>query len=374
MKIAIISATTFPASLPDDFQAKHGYGSETMNAVLAQGMIEAGHEVDFFAPLGSSILGNFHPLYNSRGQHLPSELFEFNLGQGIHVSLENPPLSHQMLKDFDFVIDGSKSGENVEQLKLFDGFNKFACYRSGYQDWNHPFKLDPADRHLVTHCNYFKDNFDKNGFPVDVAHFGVHPFWEQGENNGKYLDWVLKQDIHNYFLFPHRTSPQKGIDTLLKLAKTFPDETFVIATATPLPDHQQSLKDFKQRVETSGLSNIKFVVVPEGREYDFYRRELLRNAKAILSPFSNEQGYMDTGGLISLEALACGTPVLVSRSPGSEELLQHQEDGGVIFCDGYDAFRLAIKHEDFAEMKPKTLVWTVENYINEWMKIIEKFG
>src|SRR6188474_2669493 len=128
MKIAIISATTFPASLPDDLQAKQGYGSESSNAVLAQGLINAGHEVGFFAPLGSSRIGNFHPLYNSKGQHLSSELFEAQVGN-VHVSLETPPLTSEILLDFDFVIDASKSGENVEMLKLWGDFNKFACYR-----------------------------------------------------------------------------------------------------------------------------------------------------------------------------------------------------------------------------------------------------
>jgi len=54
-------------------------------------------------------------------------------------------------------------------------------------------------------------------------------------------------------------------------------------------------------------------------------REEYRRADLLCLP-SLSEGF----GLVTLESLACGTPVLASRAAGSSELLQHGEDGFVV--------------------------------------------
>ena len=71
-----------------------------------------------------------------------------------------------------------------------------------------------------------------------------------------------------------------------------------------------------------------------------------------------------------MESIKCGTPVIVTRSPGSEEILGHQEDKGVFFIDGYESLKLLVRYADFMGLIPEPWKWTTENYVNEYMNAI----
>ena len=75
MKISIISNYTFASSLPDDLKALHEYGSESMSSILAQQLSKT-HEVHFYAPVGSSRVGQYHPLKRTGGKYLQSDLLQ----------------------------------------------------------------------------------------------------------------------------------------------------------------------------------------------------------------------------------------------------------------------------------------------------------
>lgn len=371
MKIAFLGRTTFPSCLPDDPQYMNSYyGSEMHMAVLAN-EFATGNEVHFFAPFKSSRIGSseefntFHPLIDTKGL-----IHDFR--GPIDDLLENISLHKESYTDlltYDFVVSWQTFHRNIEELKMYHHYNRYCCFQTGFNDYYLPSRLDMEDRHYVTHCDYFADIFEeKTKVRPDVAHFGLSDFWCPPNYDFE----------KSYFLFPHRISPQKGIDYIRHLAMEFPDEEFKIQTSTPLQDHVLNMEAFKKAV--SNLSNIEFVEIPQNKQYHFNRRNLIRNAKAVLSPFTNNffsspgSPYYDTGGLVSMEAIACGTPVIVTRSPGSTELLGHQEDKGAIFFEGYDALKYLVKRHDFASMKPAPLKWTLQNYVQDYVNIMKKYS
>jgi glycosyltransferase involved in cell wall biosynthesis len=370
MNIAIISATTFPASLPDDITATQGYGSESSMATLA-GSLSAilGHNVEFYAPTGSSRYINrkvrYHPIRNSHGDHIDEVLDNCALDGSKYTDLLN----------VDFVISGEKLCNNIEQLHYHNPiFKKYCCYRSGYADFRFPEGVPVEKRHYVTHCKYFQNEFKKAGHDADVCFFGINPFWSRDLTSEFWIWFEVKYSItqQGYWLFPHRPSLDKGIDVVLRLAEYFPQETFVISTATPLPDHKAVMKQCKMAVADKHLTNVKFVDVPESPYYQFHRRALLSNAKAVLCPFPYPSPYLDTGGLVGAEAMSCGTPLLVTRSPGSEEWWGAQDEKGVVFTDGADSARMAIRHWSTYDLHP-TCPYNVEAYAKDYMKVIEKY-
>jgi len=369
MHIAIISATTFAASLPDDITACQGYGSESSNATLALGLSDLGHNVEFYAPIGSSRSISpkvyYHPIKNSHGDHI-DELLDTCAADGS---------KYTDLLNVDFVISAEKLCHNIEQLYYHNPtFKRYCCYRSGYADYIYPLGLPAERRHYVTHCKYFQGEFKKTGYEADVCFFGINPFWTR-DLNGEFWAWF--EDKYSivqgkYWLFPHRPSYDKGIDVVLRLAAAFPDETFVISTASPLPDHKRVMKECKRAVVDKRLDNVKFVDIPETPYYQFHRRALISGAKAVLCPFPYPSPYLDTGGLVGAEAMRCGTPLLVTRSPGSEEWWGDQDEKGVVFIDGYDGARMAIKNWSTYDLHP-TCPYTVENYAKDYIKVIEKY-
>ena len=369
MHLAIISATTFPASEPGDITATQGYGSESSNATLAHGLADLGHHIEFFAPVGSSrnIHPNirYHPIRNSHGDHIDEMLDICALDGSKYTDLLN----------MDFIISGEKLCHNIEQLTFHSPtFKKYCCYRSGYADFIYPAALPVERRHYVTHCKYFQDEFKKAGHDADVCFFGIPEFWMK--EFGEYWTWFeakynLSED--GYWLFPHRPSPDKGIGVVLRLAEYFPNEVFVISTASPLPDHKAVMKACKRTVAEKALNNVKFVDIPETPYYQYHRRALISGAKAVLCPFPPPPSpYLDTGGLVGAESMRCGTPLLVTRSPGSEEWWGAQDEKGVVFVDGMDSARMVIKNWSTYSLHPEC-PYSVENYAKDYMKVVGKY-
>ncbi len=366
MKIAVVSATTTPACLPDDPHHTSFYGSEMYAAVLVKGLADAGHEIGFWAPVGSSTFKEhpsikYHPLVNSKGAHLENELLE-------NISYDGSKTTD--ILDFDFLIDMSKQAHVSEELRLYHGFNRYINYRSGYQDWGAPMRCEP---HFVTHCEYFADNFKKNGFTAEVARFGLSDFWHEYPDDDDPVkdEWIGIKPL-DYFLFPHRPVPDKGIDTVLRLARAFPEETFVISTAAVFEDHIREMARVKQ--ECSDIPNIRFIDCPKNHKYHYYRRALMRNAKAVLSLFNDRDGYMDTSGLVTFEAIRSGCAAIVTRSAGSEEMLGGLEGKGVEFVDGYDGARLAIKYKAYETRPSVGPEWIpIKTYVDDYLYIIDKY-
>lgn len=357
MKISIISNYTFASSLPDDLKAIHQYGSESMSALLAQQLART-DQVHLYAPVGSSRLGQYHPLKRTDGAYLPSDRLQ-------DVSLDGS--THLDLLD-SFVIDCTPWANNVQELFTYNDFHNYLCYRLGYKDYDYP-KIDPKYRNYITHCQNFADLYKQAGFDCQVAHFGISDFWNPGGENetcARYFFDNYGLLDNDYYLYPHRYNREKGAFEVIRLAQDFPDKTFVLSSAAVLPDHVAAL----QELQAIAPSNCIFVQFPSTPNREFYRRELYRNAICTLSPFHNMNGYYDTGGILSMESIKCGTPVIVTRSEASEEILGHQEDHGAYFIDGYESLKLLLKYADFLSAKPAPWQWSVDQYRNEYLEAI----
>jgi hypothetical protein len=71
--------------------------------------------------------------------------------------------------------------------------------------------------------------------------------------------------------------------------------------------------------------------------------------------------------------MRCGTPLLVTRSPGSEEWWSEQDEKGVIFVDGFDSLKMAISHWSSYDLHPQC-PYTPESYANDYIKVIQKYA
>ena len=97
----------------------------------------------------------------------------------------------------------------------------------------------------------------------------------------------------------------------------------------------------------------------------------MRHAKAILSPFDPTK-YLEGFGLANAEAVACGTPILITDSESSRELWIDEKDGLILpYDDRMSAFKMAIKHFNSYDFDPKNK-FTVTDCITKYEKYISE--
>lgn len=274
----------------------------------------------------------------------------------------------RLADEMDFVIDMTAAVRNIESLYWFTNFRRYAVYRNGYTSYIDP-KIPYAARHYVVPSNQNKAEFAKASHHADVIYYGIPDFYCPGDNP-EY--WKIFEDKYGltrkeYFLFPHRPTADKGSDMVVLMAKLFPDEKFVLFSDTPSIDHKTGLYQFKH--DTIKLKNVVVIDAPRNPWHHYYKREIFRNAKALLSPF-NPSRYVEGFGLASKEANACGTPVIITDSPSTRELYVHEEDA--IIVPNYDIvwFGNAISRFDTFTFKCENR-FPVEQYAANYLDLLE---
>jgi glycosyltransferase-like protein len=110
-----------------------------------------------------------------------------------------------------------------------------------------------------------------------------------------------------------------------------PSSRLIIAGGASLLDHSACLTRFAAALTASGLPD--GAVIRTGPLPQAVMPALYRAAAALVFP-SIKEGF----GLVALEAMACGVPVVVSRIPPFTEYL---DDGDVLWCDPHDTASIA---------------------------------
>jgi glycosyltransferase involved in cell wall biosynthesis len=183
---------------------------------------------------------------------------------------------------------------------------------------------------------------------------------------------IKKED---YFLFLSRITKEKGIFNLIKIAKDFPNEHFIVA------GEDSAEKGIDQVQLGNFLSQI-----PENVEYlskisEEKKRELLRKAKALILPY--DESYAEIFGNIFIESWACGTPVFTLNNGSPEELfkgkgltkygfvaesLEELEQALKDFVEGKIAFRAKFLRQRAEEFTPEKIA---QKYIELFKKAKE---
>jgi len=128
-------------------------------------------------------------------------------------------------------------------------------------------------------------------------------------------------------IYVGRLDPRKGIATVIKAVAQLPDAVLDVAGDGD-PAYRRELADL---VESLGLeARVRFEAVPRAQLSDRYTA-----ADVCVFPSVWEEPF----GLVPLEAMACGTPVVATGVGGSAEFLRDEENC-LIFAPG-DASNLA---------------------------------
>jgi glycosyltransferase involved in cell wall biosynthesis len=307
LKIAILAPPWF--AVPPT-----GYGGiEWVVSLLADGLVDAGHDVTLFAAGGSHTKAKLAAIF----PEAPSQ----------QIGRTFPEVKHALscyarAEEFDVINDhsgmlgavlgattatpvvhtahGPLDGEPGEIYDLIDRVAPQVGLISISMNQRKP----RPDLNWIANCHNALD-------------FSVYPW---------------KPHRGDYLLFLGRLSPDKGAHRAIAVA---------MATGLPLKiaGKMQEAKEreyFHELVEPHLVDGIEYL----GEVTHGEKVELLQNARATLFPIEWEEPF----GLVMIESMACGTPVIATRWGAVPEVIEHGRSG--IIVDRYTEMPEALEAAD----------------------------
>jgi glycosyltransferase involved in cell wall biosynthesis len=187
----------------------------------------------------------------------------------------------------------------------------------------------------------------------------------------------LPRDLHtfrphggDYLLFVGRISPEKRLDRAIEIARRSGRQ---LKVAAKIYDEDRAY--YQSSIEPllrQSKSFVEFIGEVGGKDKD----ELMGNAHALLFPIDWPEPF----GLVMIESLACGTPVIASNNGSVPEVLSESQTGFV--ADTIDDAVKAVGH--VARLSRHTCRRAFErrfdvtsmarNYVKVYSRLIHKAG
>lgn len=297
MRIALIAPVWFAVPPP-----RYG-GIERVVALLADGLVERGHDVTLFASGGSQSRARLVSLYDRPpserlGQLEPELVHEiFALDRAHHFDVVNDhtgPLGAALggLVDAPFVhtVHGPVNGHAGE---VYASTCRIAR-RTKLIAISESQRRHRPDLRWVATC--------RNA--LDLRDYGV-------------LAPLTDEPRGDFLLFLGRMGDDKGAHRAIDVARAA-RMPLKIAAKCIEPEEQRY---FEERIRPRLGRDVEFL----GEVGHTEKLALLRRARALLHPIAWEEPF----GLVLIEAMACGTPVVATKRGSIPEVVPHGR-GGVL--------------------------------------------
>jgi glycosyltransferase involved in cell wall biosynthesis len=176
--------------------------------------------------------------------------------------------------------------------------------------------------------------------------------------------YSLHERSGGYLAFLGRISPEKCPDHAIEVAKRVGMPLRIAAKVDPA-DHAY----FKEKIERL-LDHplIEYV----GEINDAEKNDFLGEAAALICPYDWPEPF----GLVLIEAMACGTPVLAYRQGSIPEIIDHGVTGYV--CNNIGDMTQAVSGLSLIDRKRCREIFekrfTVERMVNDYLVIYEKMA
>jgi glycosyltransferase involved in cell wall biosynthesis len=136
--------------------------------------------------------------------------------------------------------------------------------------------------------------------------------------NGTDLDlFSFSSEPEDFLLFTGRITPEKGVKEAIKVAKDSNHRLLIIG-----PVHHNAKDYFDQYIKPELNDRILYL----GRMDQDQLPRYYQKAKAVLTPVQWEEPF----GLTTIEAMACGAPVISLRRGAAPEIIVHGKTGFIV--------------------------------------------
>ena len=307
MKIAVLSPPWFPV-LPT------GYGGiEWVVSLLADGLVDAGHDVTLFSTGESRTKARLDAVY----EHAPSEWIGRSFWELRHVLH-----CFEQHEEFDVIHD--HSGPFAAALSASIGTPVLHTVHGPLEGepgllYDQVTRVSPRVGLVSLSMNQRKPRPDFN--------------WVANVPNAlDLLVYPFRPQRGDYLLFVGRMSPDKGAHRAVAVAMEA-GLPLKLAGKMHEPKEKQYFEQFVAPHLGDGIEYLGEVSHGE-------KVELLQHARATLFPIEWEEPF----GLVMIESMACGTPVIATRRGSVPEVVEHGRSGVIV--DDYALMAYALAEAD----------------------------
>jgi glycosyltransferase involved in cell wall biosynthesis len=308
MRIAVLSPVWFPVP-------PTGYGGiEWVVSLLADGLVEAGHEVTLFASGDSRTKAKLFSLF----EHAPSH--EIGTSQ---TEMRHALSCFERADEFEVVND--HSGPPAAALA---GAVATPCLHTVHG----PLSGDPGDLYAQIAAVAPRTGL----ISISMNQRRPRPELPWAANIPNALDFsVYPYAPHrgDYLLFLGRMNAEKGAHRAITVAIET-DLPLRLAGKKREPREQEYFRELVEPHLKPG--RIEYL----GEVSHGQKVELLQDARAVLFPIEWEEPF----GLVMIEAMACGTPVIATRRGSVPEVVEDGRSG--IIVDDYREIAGALERAD----------------------------
>ena len=307
MRIAILSPVWFPVP-------PTGYGGiEWVVALLADGLVDARHDVTLFASGDSHTRAKLSYAF----EHAPSQLIGRSLPE-----LQHSLACYERADDFDVINDHSGPaaaalGGIVRTPVLHTVHGPLDA--EGGAVYERIARVAPRVGLISVSLNQRRPKPDL-------------PWVANVPNALDFSLYPCKPHPGDYLLFLGRMSPDKGAHRAIAVAMEA-DLPLKLAGKKREPKERRY---FAELVEPHLGERIEYL----GEVTHGEKVELLQNARATLFPIEWEEPF----GLVMIESMACGTPVIATRHGAVPEVIEHGRSGVIV--DDYREMPAALEAAD----------------------------
>lgn len=300
----------------------NGYGPmQEVACNLAEGLIKKGHEVSIFATADSKLSKEIEIIQTketsiTKDSTVPdSKIYEFVTIQKL--------LEHR----HDFDVLSSHIGFHILPFIEFLDFPVVVNLQGDYSNIHYQKILNPyRNANFVGISNAQINEISDINF-VSMIYHGL-----------ELAKFPFEEKSNDYLAFLGRLSPVKGLDVAVKIAKEL-DKNLKIGARYDESNQKEKLY-FEGKIKPFLNKKIEFL----GEQNFEQKIELIKNAKVLLFPIQ----WIEAFGLVMIEAMACGTPVIAFDRGSIREIIKDGVTGFI--CPPGDTDYMIKKVKDIYEM------------------------
>ncbi len=315
-------------------------------ALLTDAMVKAGHDVELYASGDSETLGRLHAIGDSclSKQNLPPDILRHHLHALISDCYRNASQVDIIHSHFTLLSAFyAKLSATPTLISLHIPVREeIRSLMSRYQDLSYV-SFSYAQRKQMPDINWVANIYHG----VDTKLFAFNPTPKE------------------YFLYLGRVTEEKGVHFAIQAAKAAGVELRIAGGS-------QSTENYWHKHIQSEINGKTIRYMGEADETQ--KIELLQGAKALLFPTQ----YDETFGLVMIEAMACGTPVIAWRNGSVPEVVFDGKTGYIV--DSVEGMTKAIQSIDKIsreETRHRAVTFfsqekMTQGYLRVYQRIIDK--